>query len=53
MNFNNKQAGRVGDPIDCGGADVSGSANVFIGAASPPGTRKPFAEECPFAKDAS
>lgn len=51
--FNNKQAGRVGDPIDCGGSDSTGSGNVFIGAASPPGSRKPFEEECPFAKDAS
>ena len=51
--FNNLQAGRVGDPIDCGGSDASGSPNVFIGAASPPGSRKPFEEECPYAKDAS
>ena len=53
VNFNNKQAGRVGDPIDCGGADTTGSPNVFIGAAAPAGTRKPFAEECPYAKDAT
>lgn len=49
---NNLQAGRIGDPIDCGGAAATGSPNVFIGAASPPGSRKPFEEECPYAKDA-
>ena len=50
---NNKQAGRVGDPIDCGGADATGSPNVFIGASAPIATRKPFQEECPYAKDAT
>lgn len=48
--INSKNAGRIGDPIDCGGADSTGSPNVFIGASSPVGTRKPFQEECPYAK---
>jgi Uncharacterized conserved protein len=50
--FNGKQAGRIGDPIDCGGVDITGSPNVFIGASSPPGSRKPFREKCPYAHDA-
>lgn len=50
--FNNMQAGRIGDPIDCGGSDITGSPNVFIGASSPPGSRKPFREQCEYAKDA-
>ena len=49
--FNGKQAGRIGDPIDCGGVDITGSPNVFIGASSPPGSRKPFREKCPYAHD--
>ena len=45
--FNNRQAGRVDDPIACGGNHMIGSPNVFIGGSSPPGmTRSPFCEEC-------
>lgn len=51
--INGKAAGRVGDAIDCGGSATSGSANVFIGASSPPGTRKPFREKCDYARDAA
>ncbi len=29
--INGKQAGRVGDPVDCGSAVASGSPNVLIG----------------------
>ena len=28
---NGKQAGRIGDPVACGGVDATGSPNVFIG----------------------
>lgn len=50
--FNRLEAGRIGDPIDCGGSVATGSGNVFIGSSSPPGTRKPFREKCEYAKDA-
>lgn len=50
--FNGKQAGRIGDPIDYGGVDQTGSPNVFIGSSSPPGSRKPFREKCPYAHEA-
>ncbi|SFR52349.1 PAAR domain-containing protein [Litoreibacter janthinus] len=44
---NNKQAGRVGDPISCGGAHSTGSGDVLIGGNSPPGlTREAFCETC-------
>ena len=44
---NNLQAGRVGDPINCGGNHAVGSGDVFIGGASPPGrTRAPTCESC-------
>ncbi|WP_373635576.1 PAAR domain-containing protein [Yoonia sp. SS1-5] len=33
--INGKQAGRIGDPIDCGGAASAGSPNVFIGKIRP------------------
>lgn len=45
--FNGREAGRVGDPISCGGADATGSGDVIIGGSSPPGrTRSAFCEEC-------
>lgn len=45
--FNNLQAGRIGDPINCGGSHMVGSPNVLIGGTAPPGlTRMPFCEEC-------
>ena len=51
--INNKQAGRVGDAIGCGGSNSTGSGNVFIGASSPTApSRKPFQEECEYARDA-
>lgn len=50
--INGRPAGRVGDAIDCGGSVLTGSPNVFIGALSSPGTRKPFQEECDYAHDA-
>ena len=28
---NNKQAGRIGDPVDCGSSVATGSPNVFAG----------------------
>ncbi|MBQ6773803.1 MAG: PAAR domain-containing protein [Synergistaceae bacterium] len=28
---NGRQAGRIGDPVACGGVDATGSPNVFIG----------------------
>ncbi len=28
---NNKQAGRIGDPVACGGVDATGSENVICG----------------------
>jgi uncharacterized Zn-binding protein involved in type VI secretion len=45
--FNGRQAGRVTDPINCGGSHMLGSSNVEIGGMSPPGlTRAPFCEAC-------
>lgn len=29
--INGRQAGRIGDPVSCGGSVASGSPNVFIG----------------------
>ncbi|MFR8056962.1 MAG: PAAR domain-containing protein [Dialister invisus] len=29
--INGKPAGRIGDPVSCGGAVAEGSSNVFIG----------------------
>ena len=29
--INNLQAGRIGDPVSCGGAVMEGSSNVIIG----------------------
>lgn len=50
--INGKPAGRIGDPIDCGGTAATGSSDVFIGdkvaagSASGSATRKPFQEQC-------
>lgn len=45
--INNLRAGRIDDPIDCGGNHVTGSPNVLIGADGPPLlTRHALCESC-------
>lgn len=46
VRFNDRPAGRLNEPIDCGGEAIEGSPNVFIGEPCPPKTRKPFRDKC-------
>ena len=51
--INGKPAGRLGDSIDCGGAVMTGSANVLIGEDAFGGSRQPFRQKCPYAQNSN